>query len=143
MECCYLGISLKEQRTRLKTMFKAERRDVLLLAIFQIIVGIVHIIVLALSNLAIFTSAILAVLSFITAYGLLTSKKWAVWLVIALFFPQLAFGAATLNASIVNYSVYEESTFMMLGIGLAAFIILSFIAFVYVAAKRSTLQSSA
>lgn len=126
----------------MKSIFKAERRNVLLLAIFQIIVGIVHIIVLALSNLAIFTSAILAVLSFITAYGLLASKKWAVWLVIALFFPQLAFGAATLNAAIVSYSVYQESTFMLLGAGFAAFIVLSFVVFVYAAAKRNSLQSS-
>jgi hypothetical protein len=130
---------LKGAENKVKSIFKAERRNVLLLAIFQIIVGIVHIIVLALSNLAIFTSAILALLSFIAAYGLLASKKWAVWLVIALFFPQLAFGAATLNATILNYSVYEESTFMILGIGLAAFIILSFIAFVYVTAKRKSL----
>jgi hypothetical protein len=100
-------------------------------------------IVLALSNLMIFTSAILAVLSFIAAYGLLASKRWSVWLVIALFFPQLAFGAATLNASLVNYSVYQESTFMMLGIGLSAFILLSFIVFVYVAAKRKSLLTPA
>ena len=123
----------------MKSIFKAEHRNILLLAIFQIIVGIIHITVLALSNLAIFTSAILAVLSFITAYGLLASKKWSVWLVIALFFPQLAFGAATLNATIVSYSVYQESTFMLLGAGFAAFIILSFINFAYVAAKRKNL----
>jgi hypothetical protein len=127
----------------LKSIFKAEHRNVLLLAIFQIIVGIVHIIVLALSNPMIFTSAILALLSFIASYGLLTSKKWAVWLVIALFFPQLAFGAATLNAAIVSYNVYQESTYMLLGAGFAVFIILSFIVFVYAAAKRNSLLSSA
>ena len=126
----------------MKSIFKAEHRNVLLLAIFQIIVGIIHIIVLA-SNLMIFTSAILAVLSFITAYGLLTSKKWAVWLVIALFFPQLAFGAATLNAALVSYAVYQESTFMLLSVGFAAFIVLSFVVFVYAAAKRNSLLSSA
>jgi len=126
----------------LKSIFKAEHRNVLLLAIFQIIVGIIHIIVLA-SNLMIFTSAILAVLSFITAYGLLTSKKWVVWLVIALFFPQLAFGAATLNAALVSYAVYQESTFMLLSVGFAAFIVLSFVVFVYAAAKRNSLLSSA
>ena len=127
----------------MKSIFKAERRNVLLLTIFQIIVGIIHIVVLALSNLMIFTSAILAALSFITAYGLLTSKKWAVWLVIALFFPQLAFGAATLNAALVSYAVYQESTFMLLSVGFAAFIVLSFVVFVYAAAKRNSLLSSA
>jgi len=119
-------------------MLKVERKDTLLLAAFQIAVGIAHIVVLALSNLGIFTSGILAVLSFIAAYGLLTGKKWSPWLIIALFFPQLAFGAATLQASIINYSDYPESTFMMLGAALGAFIILSFIVVIYTAAKRKT-----
>jgi hypothetical protein len=126
----------------LKSILKVERRDTLLLAIFQLVAGVVHIVVLALSNLAIFTSGILAVLCFIAAYGLLTSQKWSPWLIIALFFPQLAFSAATLQASIINYSIYQESTFMMLGVALGAFIILSFITFVYTAAKRKTFQET-
>lgn len=120
---------------------KVERKDTLLLAVFQIAVGIVHIFVLV-SNLAIFTSGILAVLCFIAAYGLLTSQKWSPSLIIALFFPQLAFGAATLYASIINYSDYQTSTFMLLGVALSAFIILSFITFVYTAAKRKTFQET-
>ena len=126
----------------MKSILKVERKDTLLLAVFQIAVGIVHIAVLALSNLAIFTSGILAVLCFIAAYGLLTSQKWSPWLIIALFFPQLAFGAATLYASIINYTTYEASTFMLLGVALSAFIILSFITFVYTAAKRKTFQET-
>ncbi len=126
----------------MKSILKVERRDALLLAIFQVVVGVAHIIVLALSNLAIFTSGILAVLSLIAAYGLLTAKKWSAWLVIALFFPQLAFGAATLHASILNYTIYQESTFMLLNVALATFIILSFVAFVYTSAKRKTFQES-
>jgi hypothetical protein len=126
----------------LKSILKVERKDTLLLAVFQIAVGIAHIAVLALSNLAIFTSGILAVLCFIAAYGLLTSQKWSPWLIIALFFPQLAFGAATLQASIINYTIYQESTFMLLNVALAAFIILSFITFVYTAAKRKTFQET-
>ncbi len=126
----------------MKTILKTRRIDVLLLAVFQIIVGIVHLVILALSNLLIFTSAILAVLSFITAFGLLASKKWAVWLVIALFFPQLAFGVATMNAALDSYAIYQESTFILLDVGLAVFIIVSFIAFAYAAAKRNSLMSS-
>ena len=126
----------------MKSILKVERKDTLLLAVFQIAVGAAHIVVLALSNLAIFTSGILAVLCFIAAYGLLTSQKWSPWLIIALFFPQLAFGATTLYASVLNYSDYQESAFMMLGVALGAFIILSFITFVYTAAKRKTFQET-
>ena len=126
----------------MKSILKVERKDTLLLAVFQIIVGVAHIAVLASSNLAIYTSGILAVLSFTAAYGLLTGKKWSPWLVIALFFPQFAFGVFTLYASILKYTIYEATTFLMLNVALAAFIILSFVAFVYTAAKRKTFQAT-
>jgi uncharacterized membrane protein (DUF2068 family) len=116
-----------------------ERRDALLLAVFQLVAGVVHIVVLA-SNLAIFTSGILAVLSLISAYGLLTGKKWSVWFLIGLFFPQVVFGVVTLYASILKYALYQEVAFMLLNIALTVFIVLSFISFAYVAAKRKTFQ---
>ena len=126
----------------MKSKLKVKRRDGLLLAIFYIIVGVVQIIVLALTNFALFTSGILAVLSFIAAYGLFTVKKWSVWLVICLFFPQFVFGVVTLYASILSYTTYQEATFMLLNITLTAFTVLSFISFVYVAAKRESFQQA-
>jgi len=126
----------------LKSKLKVKRRDGLLLAIFYIIVGVVQIIVLAQTNFAVFTSGVLAILSFIAAYGLFTVKKWSVWLVIGLFFPQFVFGVVTLYASILKYALYQEATFMMLNIALAAFIVLYFVSFVYVAAKRKSFQQA-
>ena len=119
---------------------KVKRRDGLLLAIFYIIVGVVQVIVLALANFGLYTSGVLAVLSFIAAYGLFTVKKWSVWLVIGLFFPQFVFGTVTLYASVLRYISYQEMTFLLLNIALAVFIVLSFISFAYVAAKRKTFQ---
>lgn len=132
--------SYKGAQTRLKSKLTVKRRDGLLLAIFYIIVGAVQIIVLALTNFTLFTSGILAVLSFIAAYGLFTAKKWSVWLVIGLFFPQFVFGTVTLYASILTYISYQEMTILLLNIALAVFIVLSFISFAYVAAKRKTFQ---
>jgi uncharacterized membrane protein (DUF2068 family) len=126
----------------LKSKLKVKRRDGLLLAIFYIIVGVIQIIALASTNFALFTSGILAVLSFIAAYGLFTAKKWSVWLVIGLFFPQFVFGVVTLYASILSYAIYQETAFMLLNIALATLIVLSFISFVYVAAKRKSFQQA-
>jgi len=126
----------------LKSKLKIKRRDGLLLAVFYAIVGVAQIIVLALSDFAIFTSGVLAVLSFIAAYGLFTVKKWSVWLVIALFFPQFVWGVVTLYASILSYTLYQEAAFMLLNIALATFIVLSFVSFVYVAAKRKSFQQA-
>ena len=126
----------------MKSKLKVKRRDGLLLAIFYIIVGVVQIIVLALTNFALFTSGVLAVLSFIAAYGLFTVKKWSVWLVIGLFFPQFVFGVVTLYASILRYALFQEAAFMLLNIALVTFIVLSFVSFVYVAAKRKSFQQA-
>jgi len=122
----------------LKSKLKIKRRDGLLLAVFYAIVGVAQIIVLALSNFAIFTSGVLAVLSFIAAYGLFTVKKWSVWLVIALFFPQFVCGVSILTASMA-----QQLSFMLFSIPHAVIIIvLSFISFVYVAAKRKSFQQA-
>jgi len=124
----------------LKSKLTVKRRDRLLLAVFYVTVGVAQIVILALSNFRFYPSGVFAVLSLMAAYGLLTSKKWSVWLVIGLFFPQVVFGASTLYAFIIWYSSYPEISLLLLDALLISFIILSLISFVYVAAKRKTFQ---
>jgi uncharacterized membrane protein (DUF2068 family) len=135
-----LALGLKGAKPNLKARLNVKRRDGLLLAVFYAVVGIAQLVILALSNFALVTSGILAVLSLIAAYGLFTVKKWSVWLVIGLFFPQFVFGAVTLYASILRYTTYQEMNLLLLNIALAIFIVLSFVSFVYVAAKRKSFQ---
>ena len=71
----------------LKSMFNTKNPMVLLFSIFYIIAGIVEIGYWALENFSAPPHIIvLGILSLITAYGLFKMKKWAVPLVIALFF---------------------------------------------------------
>jgi len=126
----------------LASRFKVKRRDGLLLAIFYIAVGIAQIVVLAWSNFRLVTVGALAVLSLIAAYGLFTVKKWSVWLVIGLFFPQFVFSAVTLYALVLRYASYQEMTLLLLNIALGIFIVLSFVSLVYVAAKRNSFQQA-
>jgi uncharacterized membrane protein (DUF2068 family) len=137
-----LALGPKGAQTRLTSKLKVKRRDGLLLASFYAVVGVAELAILAFTNFALFTSGILAVLSFIAAYGLFTVKKWSPWLVIALFFPQFVFGVVSLYASILTYTLYQEIAFMLLNIALGAFILLSVISFVYVAAKRKSFQEA-
>jgi len=137
-----LALSLKGAQTGLKSKLKIKRRDGLLLALFYIIIGVAQIVVLTLTNFRFFPSGAFAVLSFIAAYGLFTVKKWSVWLVIGLFFPQFVFGVVILYASILTYASYQEAAFLLLNIALATFIVLSFVSFVYVAAKRKSFQQA-
>jgi len=84
----------------------------------------------------------LAILSLIAAYGLFTVRKWSVWLVIGLFFPQVVFGATTLYSSISLYSFHQDVSLLLLDISLVLFIALSLVSFFYLAAKRKTFEST-
>jgi uncharacterized membrane protein (DUF2068 family) len=121
---------------QLKTKLSVKRRDGLLLAVFYAATGIAQLIILALSNFEAYPYGVLVALCFIAAYGLFTVKKWSVWLVIGLFFPQFVFATLTLYASILRYITYQEIAILLLSIGLVAFIVLTIISFVYVAANR-------
>jgi len=126
----------------LTSRFKVKRRDGLLLAVFYAVVGALQIVILALSSSTFIQPHVgaLAILSFIAAYGLFQTKRWSVWLVIGLFFPQLVFGAVSLYASVALYALLPEMSVLLLNITLAVFVVLSFISFVYVAAKRKTFE---
>jgi len=122
----------------LTSRFKVKRRDTLLLAIFHAIVGVLQLAALALVDVRMVWIGALAVLSLIAAYGLLVVRKWSVWLVIGLFFPQLVFGVSTLYGAISLYSLSAEIIPLLLEISLIMFVILSAVSFLYVAAKRNT-----
>jgi len=126
----------------LTSRLQIKRRDALLLAVFYAVVGLLEIaiVVLSISSRILPHVGALAVLSFIAAYGLLRAKKWSVWLVIILFFPQIVFGAFSLYSMIILYALIPDAVFLLANVALALFMILSFLSFVYVAAKRETFQ---
>ena len=117
-----------------------KRRDGLLLAIFYSAVGVLQLATLAVLDIRMVWIGALAILSLVAAYGLFMAKKWSVWLVIGLFFPQVVFGATTLYSSISLYSFPQEVSLLLLDISLIVFIALSLVSFFYVAAKRKTFQ---
>ena len=120
--------------------FKIKRRDALLLAVSQAVVGILQLAALALWDIRMVWIGVLAILSLLAAYGLFTVKKWSVWLVITLFFPQMVFGAWTLYGLVSLYSFSFDMISLLLEVSLGLFIVLSIISFVYVAAKRGTFE---
>jgi uncharacterized membrane protein (DUF2068 family) len=121
---------------------RVKRRDGLLLAVFYAVVGVSQIVVFVLSSYTFMPPHVgaLAVLSMIAAYGLLRARKWAVWLVIILFFPQLVFGSISLDATITLYTLLPDFTVLLMNILLGIFLALTFMSLVYIAARRKTFQ---
>lgn len=120
----------------LKSKLKVERLGVLAASIFYVIVGGAEAIVLALSNFRLVHVGPLAVLSLITAYGLLRMKKWSVFLVTILFFPAITFGASTFYASVMRQTFYPSVDVLLFHLALIAYLILTLIALIYVVAVR-------
>jgi uncharacterized membrane protein (DUF2068 family) len=125
----------------LTSKFKVKRRDGLLLAVFHAVVGILELATLVVIDIRMMWIGALAILSLIAAYGLLTARKWAVWLVIGLFFPQAVFGLFTLYGVILLYSLSAELIPLLMEVSLGAFLVLSLVSFIYVAAKRKTFEA--
>jgi len=121
---------------------RINRLDTLLLAIFYAVAGVgnTYILVLSLFTFAFMPAGAFAALSFIAAYGLFITKKWAVWIVTILFFPAATFGALTLYFSVRFYGFYPSVGILLFHLAFLFYVVLSFISFVYVAAKKKTFQ---
>ena len=117
-----------------KSSSKIKNPAVLLFSIFYIAVGIVEVGYFAIENFAAPPHIpVLGILSLITAYTVFKTKKWALPLVVGLFFVGITFGATTLSNSL------ELQTFgdaMLFHTALIAYMIILLIASVYIVAKR-------
>ena len=122
----------------LKSKLKVENPAMLLFSIFYAVAGAAEIYILAVTN---FTGpphlGVLGLLSLIAAYGLLRMRKWSVLLVTALFFLGVTFGAITLYDSIV-LQTFEGA--LLFHVALIAYLIITVVAFIYVAAKRKDFE---
>jgi len=124
----------------LKSKLKVESLGVAVFSIFYAIVGVAIISILVLSNFTIPHAMVLAFLSLMTAYGLFRMKKWAVLLTIILFFLGTAFSAPLLYHSIMVEPFFSSLEASLLNLTLIAYIIMLFVALLYVATKRENFQ---
>jgi hypothetical protein len=121
----------------LKSRLKVENPAVLLFSAFYVVVGIVFLFIFAIYDLRLLHLGIIGVLSLITAYGVFRMEKWAVWLVAALFLLGITFGTITLYDSIVLQTFGGA---LLFHVAMIAYLILTVVALIYVAAKRKDFE---
>lgn len=124
----------------LKSKLKVQNLGMLAVSVFYVIVGVVEILILALSDFNLVHVAPLAVLSLIAAYGLIAGKKWSIMLAVILFFPATTFGATNLYASIMRQTFSPSLGILLFHLGLIVYLILSFIALMFVVAARKKFE---
>ena len=117
-----------------KSSSKIKNPAVLLFSIFYVAVGIIEVGYFAIeSSAAPLHIPVLGILSLITAYTVFTMKKWALPLVVGLFFVGITFGATTLSNSL---ALQTSGGAMLLHLALIAYMIILLIASVYIVARR-------
>ena len=106
----------------------------LLFSVFYIAVGIAEVGYFVIENVSAPPHIlILGMLSLITAYCILKMKKWALPLVVGLFFVGLTFGATTLSNSL---TLQTFGGAMLFNSALILYMIILLIASAYIIAKR-------
>ncbi len=117
-----------------KPSSKIKNPAVLLFSIFYTAVGIVEVGYFIIENFAAPPHIpVLGILSLITAYTVFKMKKWALPLVVGLFFVGIAFGATTLSNSLALQILGGAMFFHTVMI---AYMIILLIASLYIVAKR-------
>ncbi len=125
----------------LKSKLKVENSVVLAFSIFYVIAGGAYAYILVAANpITPPHIGVLAFLSFITAYGLIKMRKWAVLLTTALFFLGAAVSIPVLYSSINSQTFSSSLGALLFNSALIVYVVLSLFAFVYVAAKRENFE---
>lgn len=112
---------------------KMEDIGMLVALVFYAIVGIICFAVLAISDFRLIHISIIGILSLIAAYGLLKSRVWTLWIVVALFFIATTFSVYML------YSAFQKD--LLLDVSVIAYLVLTWVFTAYTAAKREALES--
>jgi len=124
----------------LKSKLKVEKLGVVAFSLFYAVAGAAQAFILVLSNFTLVPVGFLAVLSLVTAYGLVRMRRWSVFLTAILFFLGITFGAITLYSSIMRQTFYPSLEVLLFHLTIIAYVIMTTVAFIYVRANRESFQ---
>jgi len=105
-----------------------------------VLAGIWALAILAVNGVSMIHTAVIALLSLMTAYGLYKMQKWSLWLVIGLFFIGNTFGLVSLYWSIGRDGFAGNTEVLLLNLALIGYLIMTWLATIYVGAKREKLK---
>lgn len=110
---------------------KIENKGIFATSIFYAIAGILFLVLFPLNGYAPHLG-LLGIFSLGTFYGLFRTRSWSLWLVMILFISGTTFAIFTL------YTIGFQN--LLYNVGVIAYLILTWISAIYVAAKRETLK---
>jgi len=124
----------------LKEKLKIESTPIFVFLIFYIIAAIGNLYILATNDFAMVDTAMIAILSLITAYGLYRMERWSLWLIVILFFIGNTFGFVTLYNDIAENGFAGSINTLLLNLALIGYLIMTWLATIYIGARRDKLK---
>jgi hypothetical protein len=119
------------RKMSVSSKLKLEGKGMLAASVFYAIAGIFFLAWMSLAGFPIHLG-IIAVFSLVTAYALIRKRGWAFWFVLVSFFTATAF------AGFIIYGFATSN--VLLGLGMAAYLVLTWVFTAYVSDKRGSLQ---
>jgi len=124
----------------LKEKLKIESLPIFVFTIFYLLAAIWNFAILTVNGVSMVHTALIALLSLITAYGLYRMEKWSLWLVVALFFIGNTFGLFSLYWSITRDGFAGSTDVLLLNLALIGYVIMTWLSTIYISAKKDKLK---
>lgn len=112
----------------------------LLFTVFYLIAGIGNIIILSTNGFNPPHVALIAFLSLISAIGIYRLEKWSLWLVVGLLFIVTTYASFMLNFHLEESAINQGSVNWVVVLTWTIYLVLTWVATIYVAAKRGELK---
>ena len=109
-----------------------ENKGMFAASVFLAVVGAAFLVLLVLTGFPPHLG-IIGVFSLVAAYGLFQKRSWSIWLVVILFFV-----GTTFSAYMLYYYLFKD---YIISLGVASYLVLTWVFTAYVASKRSSLES--
>jgi ABC-type thiamin/hydroxymethylpyrimidine transport system permease subunit len=138
--CAYSDSPKEGGEMGLRSRLGIEYKGMFFFAVFYLVAGVVNFIIWGTYGLSLFHVALVAVLSLVAAFGVYQMQSWSLWLVIGLFFITTTYGAFMVNVFLGKYAVTPDMTNLLTVIMWIIYLLLTWIATVYVAARRKSLR---
>jgi len=115
----------------LASKLNIESKGMFTASIFHAVVGVIFLVLVVTGFPP--HLGIIGVFSLVAAYGLFQKRGWSIWLVVILFFV-----GTTFSVYMLYYYLFKD---YLTSLGIAAYIVLTWVFTAYVASRRSSLES--
>ena len=124
-------------RMSFQSILKMKNKWMLFFTIFYILVGAANLMIVGIYDFGLFHIGLIAILSFVAAFGLYQQQSWVLWPIFAIFFISTVYSVLMINAFLGNYQVNPHAGIILGVVAYSAYLVLTWIGTAYIGVKRN------